>query len=184
MRLRSKAWWLCQCDCGRQAVVRGDSLSSGNTRSCGCLRLRSRVGGKSFPRLHKTWANIKKRCTNPNGAHWKYYGGRGIRVCDEWANNFGAFRDWALANGYRDDLTIDRKDNDGDYEPGNCRWATREEQNNNRRNTRLLNHQGRSLTIKQWARELGVPPSRLHGRLRIGWPINRVLSTGKYQKIS
>lgn len=93
---------------------------------------------KGQTRLYRIWANMKTRTTNRNRIGWKDYGGRGITVCDEWKDDFKAFYDWAMANGYRDDLTIDRINNDGNYEPGNCRWATRREQNENKRADRSL----------------------------------------------
>ena len=130
--------WLCKCDCGNETVVMGGNLRSGKTKSCGCFHDES--SKKRFvkhnltgTRLNRIWKNMKTRCSNPNSNNYQYYGERGITICEEWKNSFESFMEWALANGYREDLTIDRIDVNENYEPNNCRWVTMTVQNNNRR---------------------------------------------------
>lgn len=131
------AKWLCQCDCGNKVVVRSDGLTTGHTTSCGCYRdsgVPKIRHGMTNTRLHREWNAMKQRCNNPNFKQFKDYGGRGIKVCDEWngKHGFDNFLKWAKENGQRDDLEIDRIDNDGNYEPSNCRWVTHKENMNNR----------------------------------------------------
>jgi len=138
-------YWEFKCDCGETAVLSIASVISGGSKSCGCWRreaskqnntVHGQAGRDGQSRLYRIWAQMKRRCDLPTTEAYENYGGRGISVCNEWSNSFQAFEKWALANGYSDELTIDRRENDGNYEPGNCRWATYKEQANNRRPAR------------------------------------------------
>lgn len=130
--------WLCRCECGNIRIVRGSNLRKGLTSSCGCMqkeavRKANLIHGLCDARIHRIWSAMKQRCYNPNATCYRNYGGRGIKVCDEWLHDFLKFKSWAEAHGYNDTLTIDRINNDGNYEPSNCRWITRAEQNKNKR---------------------------------------------------
>ena len=169
--------WLCKCDCGEEKIVPIGSLTSGNTKSCGCLNRENlsknpnrTIHGMSKTRLYNTWNKMKNRCNSPNSNEYKYYGGRGIKVCDEW-QKFEPFCDWALANGYSDDLSIDRIDNDGNYEPSNCRWVDFITQVNNRSSNVRFTYNGKSMTISEIARETGVSKDLLYGRLEKGYSL-------------
>lgn len=115
--------------------------------------------------LYSVWANMKNRCYNKNDPHYERWGGRGITVCKEWRNNFKLFYDWAVANGYRKGLTLDRIDNNGNYEPSNCRWSTIKEQNRNKRNVKFIEYNGKSQLLEEWANELCIKPKTLWMRL-------------------
>lgn len=134
---QGSALWLCRCDCGGLTTVRGSDLRNGSVKSCGCAKVeacRARITrhGGGGTRLYDIWKGMRARCNNPNHKAYPQYGGRGIKICREW-DDFASFREWALANGYREDLTIDRINNDEGYEPNNCRWASYVEQRHNQR---------------------------------------------------
>lgn len=152
--------WLC--DCGSKIKCRLTGVRTNHTKSCGCLRSEKAAEraatlclshGMSNHPLYKLYNGMISRCTYPNQKRYCDYGGRGIKVCDEWVNSFEAFRDWAIKNGWRKELTIDRKDNSGNYEPNNCRFVTSIEQANNKRSNRILAAFGESKTVAEWARD-------------------------------
>ena len=154
---KKQIYWKCICDCGNEVFVKTTDLNCGLQKSCGCYRLE--VGHLNYKygcrnnRLYRIWRGMKARCFNANSKNYKLYGGRGITICDEWANDFEAFSAWALENGYEDNLSIDRKNTDGNYEPNNCEWATVEHQNNNKRNNVLITEGGKTQTLAQWCDE-------------------------------
>lgn len=149
-RRNGHTYWLCRCSCGKEITVAGISLTKKkhSTVSCGCYNREKTIqlnkeramhhcdGFNS--RLYRIWSGMKTRCNNKSHKDYKRYGARGISVCDKWTNNFNAFKEWALSNGYKENLTLDRLNNDGNYEPSNCRWATYKEQANNRRKGVIL----------------------------------------------
>lgn len=179
------ALWRCTCSCGTsEVVVRGSSLRSGNCRSCGCLNREaataqghaSRTHGQTGTPLHRRWQGMLTRCHNPNDKRYADYGGRGITVCPEWRESFEAFaRD--MGPGYAEGMTLDRVDVDGPYSPENCRWATQKEQQNNRRNNRLLTFCGQTKTLAEWCEFLGLRYSTVWHRLKSGWSVERALTT-------
>lgn len=175
-----KVQWLCRCDCGNACVVRGNDITAGRTLSCGCLHrerataLARRHDGR-YTRLYKCWMSMRWRCENPNSTRYPRYGGRGITVCPEW-HDFTVFRSWALANGYGDNLTLDRIDNIKGYSPDNCRWADAKTQANNKENNVVLTYRGKSQTVAQWADELGLSYSLLISRVECGWSPKRTLT--------
>ena len=174
--------YLCRCDCGNERIIRRTSLTTGNSKSCGCLSRDVAVKsntkhGDTDKRLYRIWAGIIQRCcNNRNRYEWEKYGGRGICVCDEW-KQYEAFRDWSLANGYNDNLSIDRIDPNGNYCPENCRWATSYQQANNKRTSKFITFNGKTATVKEFADEYDIAYSCLYARLRNGWSVEKALLT-------
>ena len=175
--LHGAVMWGCRCDCGRTSYVRGSSLAHGATRSCGCgVALRAaqpRTHGKTGTSLYRRWRAMLSRCKNIKDHN---YGGRGIKVCEQW-HSFEAF-EADMAPGFSTMLELDRRDNNGDYEPGNCRWATRIQQQRNRRNNCNITWQHKTMTAQEWADLLGLKANTLIYRLRRGWSVPRALSEG------
>lgn len=188
-KIERKTYWYCKCDCGKETISDSSSLRTGHKKSCGCLHddlSRERLTkmnethGESKTRLYKIWVDIKKRCYRKTFWAYDRYGGRGITLCDEW-HDYTVFRDWCIANGYADDLTIDRIDNDGNYEPSNCRWVDRKTQANNKSNVRHITYNGETKTVSEWAEIIGVNRQTLYNRIfTYNIPIEQALTTKKY----
>lgn len=171
--------WNCQCDCGNQCVVPQKNLVSGKTKSCGCLVGQHKrthgetINGKASPEF-MAWTSMHQRCGNPKTISYRDYGARGIKVCERW----GSFESFLADMGKRPSAghSIDRfPDNNGNYEPGNCRWATRVEQSNNRRSSKPLTINGETRTYAEWEHHAGLPPGRVFTRLKMGWKPEEVL---------
>ena len=179
--------YLCKCDCGNEVVILKDHLISGRQKSCGCLRHENgrRTHGEIDTRLYEIWGNMLNRCSNPNNPAWKNYGGRGIQVCEEW-KKYESFRDWSLSNGYSDELTIDRINNNYNYCPDNCRWTDVITQANNTRRNHNVEYNGETHTISEWARIKNIPYKTLHRRIvSLKWNISDALNTSvKISKIN
>lgn len=162
---------LCRCDCGNEIKVSANSLRTGNTKSCGCiaheiLMYRNIRHGLHGTKLYGVWKAIRQRCNNPNCDDYKWYGMKGVKVCEEW-EDFKNFYDWAMNNGYKEGLTIDRISFDGDYCPENCRWITIQEQQENKRNCKIIEYNGESNTISYFAKKYNIKRSTLYDRIFI-----------------
>lgn len=141
--------------------------------------MKHKMHGLSKHPLYKTWHNMRSRCNNPNATKYEFYGGKGIKLCKEWEGNFLEFYNWSMANGYEKGLTIDRIDSNKDYASDNCRWVGFYVQNNNLKSNHLITHNGKTLSIYAWAREVGLKENTLSERIRRGWSIERALTTPK-----
>lgn len=189
---RKYSVWLCKCDCGNYTEARLSNLQQGSVLSCGCLShevhsqtaKRLKLGAKAFKHgdanhnvpLYGVWTAMKRRCNNPHAAYYEIYGGRGIKVCDDW-QDYTVFKEWAISSGYQTGLTIDRIDCDGDYTPSNCRWITMQEQQRNRRNNKHYEYKGKFYTVQEIAQMVGLKPRTIQGRIERGWKIEDVVET-------
>lgn len=177
--------WLFKCDCGKEAYVPVHCVKSGNTKSCGCLKIKSaraqgkrkRKHGEIKTRLYRIWSNMKSRCTLESKDSYQWYGERGITFCDEW-KDFINFRDWAISNGYTDELTLDRIDGSGNYEPSNCRWISQKEQCRNRKSNHHVLLNGEEMLLSDAAQIVGKSHSCLIRWIKNG-NVDVVGSNGK-----
>lgn len=184
--VKNRRFFLCKCDCGNEKVIRLDHLRDGRVYSCGCSKRDKPSNFKhgmtspsgEYHRLYKIWSGMRNRCNNPRYKYYESYGGRGIKVCQEWDNDFISFMNWAIENGYKDDLTIDRINNYGDYEPSNCRWASPKIQANNKRTNVLITYHGETHTISEWADITGIAYWNIIQRHRVGLPLEQVFFNG------
>ena len=186
---KHRVMWTCRCECGRTKDVNADNLKSGKTLSCGCLQKQRAKEcimkhGDTDSRLYAIWCAIKRRCYRDYDPHYARYGGRGIKMCEEWRESYAAFMEWALANGYRYDAkrgecTLDRIDNDGDYTPENCRWVSHKIQSNNKSTNHLITLNGETHTIAEWAEIFGMRYCKLYQRLyKYGYDIGKAVKAG------
>lgn len=179
----NNAVWKCKCSCGNVINVRGATLRNGRAKSCGCLHKEMTkqlaknniIHNMSNTRLYRVWQSIKSRCYYNKNNRYKDYGKRGIKVCDEWLNDFQAFYDWAMSNGYNDSLTIDRIDVNGNYEPNNCRWATSKEQQRNKRNNKNYTINGETHCLSEWCEILKLNYNTVSTRLHRNYTIEKAL---------
>lgn len=187
-----KRRWVCLCDCGNMITARGDCLKGGKVKSCGCYQREIasmlRKGnhdikhGYSRDRLFNIWYLMKYRCDDESSPAFKNYGGRGITVCKEWSDGwisgYEAFKEWAMNNGYTDNLTLDRIDNNSGYSPKNCRWVSNDVQANNKRNNVLYRYDGKQMTLAQIAKEFGIRYKTLWRRIQLGHSIEEAVLMG------
>lgn len=165
-------YWICECECGTEKVLSSKDVSSGHTKSCGCLQKEraskaNKTHGETGTQLYRAWENMKKRCTNPKSERFKTYGARGIKVCDDWLE-YTNFSKWAKANGYKEGLTIDRIDVDKNYEPQNCQWIPMEEQATNRTTTILIEIGGETYLVSELAEKYNLTADTIYKRLENG----------------
>ena len=179
-----RGYYKCLCECGNEIIARADGLKNGCVKSCGCYNIdRAKTGnnrrthGKHGTRLYRIWQAMHARCYIKTSPAYKNYGGRGITICAEWLKDFQAFYNWAILNGYEDNLTIDRIEVNGNYEPNNCRWITHAEQARNTRANHFITYNDETHTISEWAEKVGIKASIISWRLKHKWTIERALTT-------
>ena len=171
----------CICECGNYIDVNLHDLTSSHTQSCGCYQKtqvskKNKIHGLTTSSIFHIWTSMKQRCLNPNNKAYKNYGGRGITICDDWKNNFITFYDWAMNNGYKENLSIDRIDNDGNYQPDNCRWVTRKEQNRNYRKNINVIYENTEYCLKDLSVKLNINYKYLHKKYKKGMKIEDIIS--------
>lgn len=186
-----KAFFNCKCECGNICTISGTNLRTGKTKSCGCLqKLKANeiiknvnTSGKRgvyikhgfrYKKIYKHWCKMKSRCYNKNSDNFKYYGGRGITVCEEWKNSFTKFKEWAMQNGYKDNLTLDRIDVNGNYEPSNCRWVNFTYQIRNRRNTIKIIYNNEVKPLSEWCEKYNINYKLAYSRYKKNWSFEKI----------
>ena len=174
----------CKCECGKEVVVRASFILHQTTKSCGCYaaerkKEKSTKHGMFGTRIYNIWMGMKRRCYDPKTDGYKFYGARGITFCDEW-NDFKPFYEWAMENGYSDDLTIDRIDSTGNYCPENCRWVDYKSQGRNKRSNTRATYNGVTLCLSEWAEKFGIKYETFLSRLRRGYSLEEALMHKKY----
>jgi len=189
--------WFCKCDCGGTKIASSNKLQLNECRSCGCLMYEARYsvhmthgdsgrtrkdGKRTSTPLYHSWNSMKQRCLNPNTSNYNNYGGRGISVYQQWIDSFIVFKKWAMSNGHKEGLTIDRIDNNGNYEPSNCRWATNSEQAWNKRITVYLEYDGKRLNKKEWSKLTGLTIAQITNRRHKGWSDKKILTTPRLRE--
>jgi hypothetical protein len=181
-RKRGAVLFLCKCECGNEKEITGGDLRSGKVHSCGCyksekLTNENKTHGLKNSRIYGIYYGMISRCYNQNATHYENYGGRGIFICKDWLDDFMNFYNWSLANGYRDDLTLDRIDVNGNYQPSNCRWVTMKEQGFNKRNNHYVEIDGEIKTITEWSDIYSINPQTVHCRMERGWDVIYALTS-------
>ena len=173
-----RVFWLCRCVCGNVKIVQGTSLKNGVSKSCGCKKSENhfKSHGLHDTALYRKWASVKNRCFNRNDKMYKHYGERDITMCDEWKNDFKAFYNWTMKNGYKENLELDRIDNDGNYCPENCRYVTHQENLRNMKRTLKVTFKGETKPLIDWCDELNLNYHTVYNRIyNLGWNIDKAL---------
>lgn len=180
-RVRNAITWKCKCDCGNITYVNTNQLTSGHCKSCGCwntvhpANLRHGMYGTQ---LYRAWKSIKDRCYREKCKEYKYYGAKGVTMCDEWLHDFQKFADWSIVHGFEEGLSIDRIDVNGNYEPSNCRWITMQQQMRNRTDTHYITYKGQTHCMRDWADILGISYHTLASRILCSkWSIEKSFTT-------
>jgi hypothetical protein len=181
----TKYYWRCICDCGKEKIIMSSNLARGISTTCGCGKIKlgevTTKHGMTKTRIFKIWTGIRKRCNNPKCKSYKWYGGRGVKISDKWDNFIDFYND--MKEGYADDLSLDRINPNGNYEPGNCRWATSKIQNRNRRNNNVITYNNKSKTLAEWAELSGNNYTVINYRIKNGWDIEKAIFSPTIQKI-
>lgn len=177
VRIGKRSYVECLCDCGENKLIRIDILEAGGAKSCGHQRSRVREEhGRSYDKTYRVWRSMKLRCGNPKDRQFKNYGARGIKVCERWLHSYANFM--ADMGPRPEGLTLDRKNNNGNYEPDNCRWATTKEQGRNMRKTRKVNYQGKEISFQDFVEQVEMNEKTLYIRIfKKGWDVERAVNT-------